>query len=98
MAADEPQDVDVVVPPEHQVGVYANAATVSSQSPHDITLDFLQLVPGAGIPLPIVVARVKLSPSFLMPLMQVLSGHLDQREALQREAEQSGDQPTEEGP
>lgn len=95
MADDTPKDVDVIVPPEHQVGVYANAATVSSQSPLDITLDFLQLVPGGGTPLPVVVARLKLSPSFLMPLMQVLSGHLDQREALLEEGS-PGDQPEEE--
>jgi Protein of unknown function (DUF3467) len=98
MAAEEPQSVDVVVPPELQVGVYANLAAVSSQSPHDITLDFIQLVPGGGIPLPIVVARLKLSPSFLMPLMQVLSSHLTQHEALQRQAEDGPNQspPTEE--
>lgn len=87
MANEEPQSVDVVVPPELQVGVYANWAAVSSQSPHDITLDFIQLVPGGGIPMPIVVARLKLSPSFLMPLMQVLSTHLSEHEALQRQTE-----------
>ena len=87
MANEEQQSIDVVVPPEHQTGVYANSAAVSSQSPHDITLDFLQLVPGGGTPLPIVVARLKLSPSFLMPLMQVLSTHLSQHEELQRMAE-----------
>ncbi|HEX3391320.1 MAG TPA: DUF3467 domain-containing protein [Solirubrobacteraceae bacterium] len=87
MADEEPQSVDVVVPPELQVGSYANWAAVSSQSPHDITLDFIQLVPGGGIPMPIVVARLKLSPSFLMPLMQVLSTHLSQHEELQRQSE-----------
>jgi hypothetical protein len=89
---DQPLTVDVVVPPELQVGAYANLAAVSSQSPHDITLDFIQLVPGGGMPQPIVVARLKLSPSFLMPLMQILSSHLAQHEALQ-EAENNPPQP-----
>jgi hypothetical protein len=98
MANEQQQSIDVVVPPEHQTGVYANSAAVSSQSPHDITLDFIQLVPGGGIPLPIVVARLKLSPSFLMPLMQVLSTHLSQHEELQRRAEgmMPGQSPSEE--
>jgi hypothetical protein len=81
-------NVDVVVPPEHETGVYANFAAVSSQGPHDITLDFIQLVPGASAPRPIVVARLKLAPTFLMPLMQVLSGHLlKHEEQLQRLAD-----------
>jgi Protein of unknown function (DUF3467) len=89
MADEEPQDVqvDVVVPPQFETGVYANFAAVSSQTPHDITLDFIQLVPGGGVPRPIVVARLKLAPTFLMPLMQVLSNHLAQHEAAQRAAD-----------
>ncbi len=63
MAPEEQPSVDVIVPPEHQVGVYANSAAVSSQSPHDINLDFIQLVPGGGIPMPIVVARLKSRPA-----------------------------------
>jgi hypothetical protein len=87
MPEDPTSSVDIVVPPEHQLGVYANFAAVSSQSPHDITLDFIQLIPGGGVPLPIVVSRLKLSPSFLMPLMQVLSQHALTHEQLAREAE-----------
>jgi len=94
MAHEDQPTLDVVVPPELQTGVYANFAAVSSQSPHDITLDFIQLVPGGGTPLPVVVSRLKLSPSFLMPLMQVLSTHLSQHEALQRIADgMTPDQP-----
>jgi hypothetical protein len=92
MADEEPQAVDVVVPPELEVGVYANFAAVSSQGPHDITLDFIQMVPGGGIPKPIVVSRLKLSPTFLMPLMQALSNHLTQHEAILRQVE--GEPPT----
>ncbi len=91
--ADDEQTVDVVVPPELEVGIYANFAAVSSQGPHDITLDFIQMVPGGGVPKPIVVSRLKLSPSFLMPLMQALSNHLNQHEAILRQVE--GQPPTE---
>jgi Protein of unknown function (DUF3467) len=94
MAAEEPQSVDVVVPPEQEVGVYANFAAVSSQGPHDVTLDFIQLVPGGGIPKPIVVSRLKLSPSFLMPLMQVISSHLSRHEALLQQVEGNPDEPS----
>lgn len=93
MASEEQPSVDVIVTPEHQVGVYANSAAVSSQSPHDINLDFIQLVPGGGIPMPIVVARLKLSPSFLMPLMQVLSNHLSQHEQFSNQFEQKIEPP-----
>lgn len=87
----EPVDVNIAVPPEHETGSYANFAAVSSQSPHDITLDFIQLVPGEPVPGAVVVARLKLSPTFLMPLMQILSGHLAKHEEqLQR---MSGEQP-----
>jgi Protein of unknown function (DUF3467) len=82
-----PQNVEIVVPPEHQTGVYANVAAVSSQSPHDVTLDFIQMIPGSPVPSAVVVARLKLAPTFLMPLMQVLSNHLSQHEELQRRAE-----------
>ena len=76
------------MPPEHQTGAYANFAAVSSQTPHDITLDFIQMVPGAqAAPMAVVVARLKLAPTFLMPLMQVLSNHLSRHEEMQRQAQ-----------
>ncbi len=87
MASEEPPHVDIIVPPEHMTGVYANFAAVSSQTPHDVTLDFIQVVPGVPQPSPVVVARLKLAPSFLMPLMQVLSSHLSTHEAIQRQME-----------
>jgi len=99
--AEEPQNVDIIVPPELQTGVYANVAAVSSQSPHDVTLDFVQMIPGAPAPQAVVVARLKLAPTFLMPLMQVLSSHLSQHEALQQLAQEgppAEQPPTEEAP
>lgn len=93
MADETPQSVDVVVPPEQQVAVYANAAAVSSQGPFDVTIDFLQLVPGGGVPMPVVVARVKVAASFLMPLMQSLSNHLTQHEQFSHQFEQKIEPP-----
>lgn len=96
MASEEPQAVDVEVPPEQEVGTYANFAAVSSQGPFDITLDFIQLVPGGGIPKPIVVSRVKLPVGFLMPLMQTLSSHLSNHEQFAHQFDQDVELPTEE--
>jgi hypothetical protein len=96
MPEDPTSSVDIVVPPEHQLGVYANFAAVSSQTPLDITLDFIQLTPGGGTPLPIVVSRLKLSPSFLMPLAQILSSHAITHEQLSREAENDSTETVEE--
>jgi len=79
---DSPEDtpsLEIVVPPEWQTGVYANFAAVSSQSPHDFTLDFIQVGPGDPANA-VVVARLKVSPSFLMPLMQALAQHQTQFE------------------
>lgn len=93
MPPEQPQSVDIVVPPELQTGIYANFAVISSQTPHDVTLDFVQVVPGSPTPTPIVVARLKLAPTFLMPLMQVLSSHLSRHEELQRQAESTFPEP-----
>jgi len=77
MSPDDPPEIQVTVPPELQVGVYANLAAISAQTPHDFNLDFIQLVPGVPGEPPdaVVVARIKVAPSFLMPLMQALATH-----------------------
>ncbi len=84
--------IEIVVPPEHQTGVYANYAAISSQTPHDITLDFVQMAPGEPVPTATVVARLKLATSFLMPLLQALakhqSEHEDQMKKLQGQADE----------
>ena len=74
---DEPKEIQISVPPENAVGVYANFATVSSQTEHDFNLDFIQLVPGnpGEPPEGHVVSRVKVGQGFLMPLMQALASH-----------------------
>ena len=95
--ADDAQQIEIQVPPELQAGVYANAAVVSSQTPDDFTIDFMQVLPASpGAPPPtLVVARVKVAQSFLMPLMQALAQHQTRVEDMQRqlrEQEEEGDQ------
>lgn len=84
--------IEIVVPPEHQTGVYANYAAISSQTPHDITLDFVQMGPGDPVATATVVARLKLATSFLMPLLHALakhqSEHEDQMKKLQGQADE----------
>ncbi len=73
--------LEIVVPDEHQTGVYSNLAVISHQTEHDFTLDFCQIVPGeSGGSVAIVVARVKAAPSFLFPLMSTISKNLDRYE------------------
>jgi hypothetical protein len=82
--------LDITVPPELETGAYANFAVISTQTPHDFTLDFIQVMPADQPPARgIVVARLKLAPSFLMPLMQTLSTHLAQYEEQMRQMEQA---------
>jgi len=82
--------MEIVVPPELQTGVYANYAAISTQTPHDFTLDFIQIVPGNPAAA-VVVARIKLSPSFLMPLLQALAKHQsDFEDQIRRLEEQEG--------
>ncbi len=86
--------IEIVVPPDMQTGVFADLASVTSQTPHAVTVDFSQVVPG-DTPQAIVVARLKLAPSFLMPLMQVLSQHLARFEEQMKKADE--DHPEEGG-
>jgi hypothetical protein len=84
---DDAPEIQISVPPELQVGVYANFATVSAQTEFDFNLDFIQLVPGNPNEPPAahVVARVKVAQSFLMPLMQALASHQTMIESKLRE-------------
>lgn len=90
--ADEAPEIEITVPPAFETGVYANFAAVSSQTPHDFNIDFIQLSPGQGPPQATVVARVKVAQSFLMPLMQALAQHHGTVEdALRRLREEKGE-------
>jgi hypothetical protein len=88
---DEQPKIQIHVPPELQAGVYANLAAVSSQTPHDFTIDFLQLQPvtQGNPPQALLVARVKVAQSFLMPLMQALAQHQTTVEDMMRRMQES---------
>ena len=96
----QPQPVGIVVPPELEVGVYANLVAVW-HTPTEFALDFLTNVPGTT---PIhqpdgtvrqaaklkAVARVKLPPAQIFELMKALEQQLSgfESEAAARKAAQ----------
>jgi hypothetical protein len=88
--ADEPiQEIQVELPSELEVGVYANFALVASGE-HDLTIDFCQLSPareeGEG-PRARVVARVRIAPTFVGPLLQAISSNAFSRDEAIRQAQ-----------
>ncbi len=75
------QTLQIEVPDDQLVGTYANFVAVSHQTPHDLTIDFCQIVPNTDDKtVARVVSRIRVAPSFLMPLMQALSQHLSKYE------------------
>jgi hypothetical protein len=89
--SDEPgQEIEVEVPPEVEVGVYANFALVSAGE-HDFTIDFCQLTPPrheADHPRARVVTRVRIAPSFIGPLLQAISENAFRRDEAIRQAQE----------
>ena len=85
--SDEPQQeqqLQIEVPPEQEVGVYANFALVAS-GPHDLMIDFCQLAPRREDelqPRARVVSRVRIAPSFVGPLLQAISTNAFNRDEL----------------
>jgi hypothetical protein len=82
VADGEGQEIQVDVPAELEVGVYANFALVQSAE-HDHTIDFCQLTPPQrpGEPPRLrVVSRVRIAPSFVGPLLQAISQNAFNRE------------------
>ena len=78
------QEIQVELPPELEVGVYANFALVQSAE-HDLTLDFCQLTPPTeeGVPPRArVVSRIRIAPSFVGPLLQAISQNAFTREEM----------------
>ncbi len=91
----EGQSIPVQIPVELEDGIYSNWAVVH-HTVHEITIDFCQQ--GIDPPQPPeqfsrakVVARVHIPPTFVMPLLQILSTSSAQREEAMRQAEE-GDQ------
>lgn len=92
--ADHPsQEIQVELPPELEVGVYANFALVQSGE-HDFLLDLCQLTPPTeegALPRARVVSRIRFAPTFVGPLLQAISQNAFNRdEALKKAGEQKG--------
>lgn len=94
----EAHELQLELPPELEVGVYANFALVASGE-HDLLIDFCQLQPTreeGDPPRARVVSRVRIAPSFVGPLLQAISSNaFDRDEKLRklREQQQRGGEP-----
>lgn len=93
--ADEPagQEIQVELPPELDVGVYANFALVQSGE-HDFVIDFCQLTAPreeGDAPRARIVSRVRIAPSFVGPLLQAISQNAFNRdEAIKKALDEGG--------
>jgi hypothetical protein len=87
--ADEPsQEIQVELPEDLDVGVYANFALVQSGE-HDFVIDFCQLTPPreeGDSPRARVVSRVRIAPTFVGPLLQALSQNAFNRDEKLKQA------------
>ena len=84
------QEIQVELPPELEVGVYANFALVQSGE-HDFTLDLCQLsLPReeGEPPRARVVSRIRFAPTFVGPLLQAISQNAFNRDEAMREVRQ----------
>lgn len=84
------QEIQVELPPELEVGVYANFALVQG-GPHDFTLDLCQLSPPreeGEPPRARVVSRVRFAPTFVGPLLQAISQNAFNRDEQMKRAAQ----------
>jgi len=73
---DEPQDIQVQIPPEVQRGTYANQLVVA-HSPEEFILDFIFVTPPAGI----VNSRVVISPAHAKRMVAALQENIIRYEA-----------------
>jgi len=92
------QELQIEVPVELEVGVYANFALVSSGE-HDIMVDFCQMQPQrdeSDPPRARVVSRVRIAPTFVGPLLQAISSNAFTREENLRKLreQQEGGEPS----
>ena len=88
------QEIQIEVPPEVEVGVYANFALVAA-GPHDFMIDFCQLAPLRNEddpPRARVVSRIRIAPSFIVPLMQALSQNSFRRDELLQQEDEPDDE------
>lgn len=87
------QELQIEVPPDVEVGVYANFALVAA-GPHDFMIDFCQLAPQRSDddpPRARVVSRVRIAPTFIGPLLQALSQNAFNRDEMLKQQQQGDD-------
>ena len=87
------QELQIEVPPELEVGVYANFALVAA-GPHDFMIDFCQLAPQRSDddpPRARVVSRVRVAPSFIGPLLQAISQNAFNRDEMIKQQQETDD-------
>lgn len=87
--ADDVQELQIEIPPELELGVYANFALVSSGD-HDFILDLCQLMPRPDEnepPRARVVSRVRFASTFVGPLLQAISQNAIRRDERLKQAQ-----------
>ncbi len=80
--SDQPQNLQVNVPPEQVAGHYANLVGVW-HTPHEFAIDFCVIQPFAGQPDSMaaqVVARVRIPPTLVFDLLRAVNENLGQYE------------------
>jgi hypothetical protein len=87
---EQPQEIQIEIPPELEAGVYTNFALVSAGE-HDFVLDLCQLMPSRAeddSPRARVVVRVRFAPTFVGPLLQAISQNAFTRDELLKDAQE----------
>lgn len=95
--ANEGQDIDIQVPPDAAMGVYANLIGVW-HTPHEFALDFCLVQPWLPDgPKATVVSRVRIPPTLVLDLLQSLSQNLLEYEKVYGEVRRLPDESEEGG-
>ena len=83
-----PVPIELVVPDDMTVGVYANIMSIWTNGPHDFTLDFAvvgmpEVHPERGmVAAAQVVARIKVAPSIVFLIAQAIAQNVDKYEKM----------------
>lgn len=98
--SDQPQNLQVNVPPEQVAGQYANLVGVW-HTPHEFAIDFCIIQPftghGPDTVAAQVVSRVRIPPTIVFDLLRALNQDLGEYEAAYGEIKRPSDQASDEG-
>lgn len=98
--SDQPQSLQVNVPPEQVAGQYANLVGVW-HTPHEFAIDFCIIQPftghGPDTVAAQVVSRVRIPPTIVFDLLRALNQDLGEYEAAYGEIQRPSDQASDEG-